>query len=85
MIDPATPIIEESVTTTTEPQIEQCTRSWLCMLRLHRRTRWSKPFSRKSTGMISVFIGGQLSANESVYWYQVRECLGCGEREERSV
>lgn len=85
MIDPTTPIIEESVTTTTEPQIEQRTRSWLCVLRLHRRTRWSKPFPRKAIGIFSVILGGTTTRSESELWYQVRECLGCGEREERSV
>lgn len=84
MIDNTETIIEEAVMRT-EPEIESRTRSWLCALRLHRRTRWSKPFSRKATNaMVSIF-GGGTSTSEGVYWYQVRECLGCGEREERSV
>lgn len=82
MLDSTVPIIEDE--TVSEVQLERGTRSWLCAFRLHRRTRWSKPFSRKGVSMFISF-GSPPSSSEQVCWYQVRECLGCGEREERSI
>lgn len=82
MIDPTVPIIEDSTVTAVEPRLEKRTRSWLCVIWLHRRTRWSKPFSRRGIS-ISMLFGG--ASQEHECWYQVRECLGCGEHEERSV
>lgn len=82
MMDTTTPIIEEeAVTTHADPELEKRTQSLLCALRFHRRTRWSKPFARTETGVV-MFTG---ATHSQVYWFQIRECLGCGMREERTL
>lgn len=80
-LDLDTMIIEDEVKTSNEPVVEKQTQSLLCFLRIHRRTRWSKPFLRSTITGFS-FNGGEFKEDRS---FQIRECLGCGMREERTL
>lgn len=82
MVDASTPIIEDNpVENFQEPVLETKVQSVLCTFGRHRMTRWSKPFSRSVTGF-EMFTG---KAHNVPHWFQARECLGCGKRQERSL
>jgi hypothetical protein len=71
------PIVEEATIPAKPTQL----RSWLCVFRLHQRTRWSEPFERR----VAVPVFAMMAGGEMKTLMQYRECVGCGERDERVV
>jgi hypothetical protein len=84
-IDASEPIVEDG-SDTREPDLQQLKpRSWLCAIKFHRRTHWSKPYMRKGMPIFAAMFMSSSAVREVDCYYQARECRGCGEREERSI